>query len=338
MNSTQTIITPIKSSTQKFLEIEDIKDGIIMLMGGSCLLVLTTTAVNFGLLSEQEQDTAIYAYGSLLNSLTFSIQILIRSKRKDISSYLKLLEAQEKKITGALLKEQIQRYRKFIQETVQVNNVLEKKFYIIIPMSFLELGVSKTVGSKIKKTGNLPYPKEYIIEKAKTNLYPKRDHLFRLFNRLGLRSRQLNTQELVRLFFEIYNPGQQGQILSMPADYQTPIVKPATDFMETNLPEEIEIETPTEPATDLPSQPEEAGATEEAANQMQANPSPVNSQNNETITGNEETSPQDEIDQLVKKETPASNPQQTNNEGQPSSQNFKNKFKAIFESKQKNQL
>ena len=223
---------PIKASTQEFLEIEDIQEGIVILKDGSAVLVMSTTAINFGLLSEKEQDASIYAYGALLNSLTFPVQILIRSKRKDITSYLNLLTEQEKKLANKTLKNQLRKYHEFIESTVSLNNVLEKQFYLIIPMSSLEIGVSSTVSSKLKRgRSGLPYPKEYIIEKAKTNLYPKRDHLFRLMSRLGLRSRQLTSQELVQLFFEIYNPDIQGQVLGIPSDYQTPLVKPAATFM-----------------------------------------------------------------------------------------------------------
>jgi len=225
-------VAPIKSSTQVFLEIEDIKDGIVILKDGSCVLVIATTATNFGLLSEKEQDAVIYAYGALLNSLTFSIQILIRSKKKDITAYLNLLEEQERKITKQELRDQLKKYKEFVSTIVQVNNVLEKKFYLVIPMSFLETGLGKAVGSKTKKTDKFSYSKDFVLNKAKINLYPKRDHLFRLLNRLGLKSHQLDTQELVKLFFDIYNPDIHGQILSKTEDYQTPMVKPATNFWE----------------------------------------------------------------------------------------------------------
>lgn len=276
MNQPKSTVAPIKSSTQSFLEIDDIKDSIVILRDGSCVIILSTTAINFGLLSEKEQDAAIYAYGALLNSLTFPVQILICSKRKDISSYLRLLEEREKKTAKRVLKDQIRKYREFVESTIQINNVLEKKFYLVIPMSFLELGIGKTVGSKLKKTGDLPFPKEYILEKAKTNLYPKRDHLFRLLNRLGLRSRQLNTHEIARLFFEIYNPDTQGQVVTNAEDYQTPLVKPAASFLEVTPP-------PTE--------------TEE---EILSEPAPEKQKTEELIEEEKETLPQTQIDNLVK--------------------------------------
>lgn len=217
---------PIRASTQEHLDIEDVQDGIVILKDGSCCLVIATTAINFGLLSEKEQEATIYAYAGLLNSLTFSIQIVLRSQRKDISGYVKLVKQAEEKETKKEIKAQIEKYRQFIEETVAKNEVLDKKFYFVIPMSALELGVKQALTSAfaIKK---LPFDKNYILQKAKTNLYPKRDHILRQLARLGLKGRQLNTQELIQLFFNIYNPEISGQQLTTSEQYQRPMVEPA---------------------------------------------------------------------------------------------------------------
>ena len=199
-------IIPIRSTTQAFTEIEDIDHDIVMFADGSCSLVVTTTAVNFGLLSEKEQEAIIYAYAGLLNSLSFPIQILVRSQHKDITSYLKLLEEQEHKQKNPKLVKNISDYRAFVAATVKEKEVLDKKFYIVIPFSSLELGASTKVLFGSKKRG-LPYDKEYIYDKALTVLTPKRDHITRLLNRLGLRGKQLTSEQLTRLFFSIYNPG-----------------------------------------------------------------------------------------------------------------------------------
>jgi len=218
---------PIKSSTQQHLDIEDVLDDIVILKDGSSCLVISTTAINFGLLSEKEQDATIYAYAGLLNSLTFSIQIVMRSQRKDISAYLKLLDETEAKEMKKEIKEQIQKYRRFIQETIAKNNVLDKNFFIVIPMSALELGVKQAFTSVFGKKSGLPFEKDYILKKAKTNLYPKRDHVLRQLNRLGLKGHQVKTQELIKLFFRIYNPGAGGQQLTTSQQYQAPLVEPA---------------------------------------------------------------------------------------------------------------
>lgn len=237
---------PIKASTQEHLDIEDVQDGIAILKDGSCCLVVAATAINFGLLSEKEQDATIYAYAGLLNSLTFSIQIVVRSQRKDISGYLKLLERVEERETKKEIKEQIQKYYQFVKETVAKNNVLDKKFFLVIPMSSLELGVKQALTSAFPRKG-LPFDKDYILQRAKTNLYPKRDHILRQLNRLGLKGRQLNTQELIQLFFNIYNPETSGQQLIPSEEYQTPLVEPAMAKMEEEKPPLAEIQVETKP-------------------------------------------------------------------------------------------
>ncbi|OGG29564.1 hypothetical protein A3A63_03865 [Candidatus Gottesmanbacteria bacterium RIFCSPLOWO2_01_FULL_46_9] len=197
-------IVPIRSSTQLFTAIETVDRDIIMYADGSASLIVTTAAVNFGLLSEKEQDAIIYAYAGLINSLSFPIQILIRTQHKDVTAYLRLLEDRERKQKNPKLSHSIHDYRLFVAATVKEKNVLDKKFYIVIPFSNLELGASATVLFGSKKRG-LPYAKSYIFERALTVLNPKRDHLIRLLNHLGLRSRQLTSEQIITLFFTTYN-------------------------------------------------------------------------------------------------------------------------------------
>lgn len=219
---TQPTSAPIRATTQEFLEIEDIIDDIIILRDGSAALVIETTAVNFGLLSEEEQDALIYAYASLINSLSFPLQIAILSKRMDISSYIETIAQYEQKQENPIMKERLQRYREFILSIVKENKVLEKKFYLVVPFSCLELGVKSAFGGKKRK---LPFPKDYIVSRAKTSLFPKRDHLLRQMGRIGLKGKQLTTQELVELFYNIYNPTLTGEKLGEIAGYTKPLVE-----------------------------------------------------------------------------------------------------------------
>lgn len=199
----QTII-PIRSSSQVFTEIETIDRDIMMFVDGSCCAIVSTSAVNFGLLSEKEQDAIISAYAGLLNSLSFPIELLIRTQHKDVTAYLRLLEDQERKQKNPKLAKSIHDYRLFVAATVKEKDVLDKNFYIIIPFSSLELGASTSVLFGSKKKG-LPYAKQYIFERALTILSPKRDHILRLLNRIGLQAHQLKNEELVKLLFKSYN-------------------------------------------------------------------------------------------------------------------------------------
>ena len=196
----------IKASTQEHLDIYAIKDHLVFLKDGSAALVLKTTAINFNLLSEEEQDATIYAYAGLLNSLSFPVQILIRSQRKNISDYLNLIDIRIQSVASQKIKEQLLAYRQFVKSLVKENRVLEKKFYVIIPFSQIEMGLSKSSFNPFAKSlQKPPYELSYIAEKASTALYPRRDHIIRQFARIGLRASQLTTSDLVTLFYTIYN-------------------------------------------------------------------------------------------------------------------------------------
>src|SRR3989344_3713305 len=206
-------VTPIRATTQEFLELEDIRDDLVMADNGSCVLIIETTAVNFGLLSEKEQEALIYAYSGLLNSLSFPIQLYLRSKHKDISAYLKKLEEAQMTQTNPLLSQRIKQYRDFIATTVKERNVLDKKFYIVIPFSALELGVANF--SPLTRKSGLPMAKDQILSRAKTLLIPKRDHLLRQLNRLGLKGYHLSTQKLIELFHDIYNQESEMNVVDV---------------------------------------------------------------------------------------------------------------------------
>lgn len=197
----------VRASTQEHLDIYTIKDHLIFLKDGSVALVMQTTAINFGLLSEEEQDATIYSYAALINSLSFPVQILIRSTRKDVSEYIDLLDSRIQEVQSQKIKETVIKYRQFIKSLVKENRVLEKRFYVIVPFSTLELGLTTTTFNPFAPTPQKPpFDLDYISDKASLALYPKRDHLIRQFARIGLKVRQLTTPELITLFYNIYNP------------------------------------------------------------------------------------------------------------------------------------
>lgn len=216
---------PIKASTQEFLGIEDIKEGIVILKDGSCCLVIKTSAVNFGLLSLDEQEAIIFAYAAFLNSLSFPLQILIASKRMDVSSYLDRLSRLEEKEPSGKIRSQIRKYYQFILGLIKENKVLEKSFYLVIPFSSFELGVKSAV-TLFPTKKRLPFPKEYILSRAKTALYPKKDHVLRQLGRMGLKGDTLSTQKLIELFYELFNPEvSQEEKIAENAFFEAPIVE-----------------------------------------------------------------------------------------------------------------
>lgn len=207
--------SPVKASTQSFIEIEEIKDDVVLMKDYSAATVIEVGAVNFWLLSTEEQSSMIYAYSELLNSLSFPVQILIVSKKIDVSSYLEYLDDKINKQSAEILKNRMVGYREFIKSVVKRNSVLEKRFFFVVPFSPLEMGISGTNPGSMNK--------EYIFSRAKTALYPKRDNLLRLIAKIGLNGSILQRQELTELYYNLYNPSATGRRLA-PIESYTDVV------------------------------------------------------------------------------------------------------------------
>jgi len=198
----------ITAYTQDLLPLADIVDGIVIYKNGGAALIMESTSLNFGLLSEREQEAVIASYAGMLNSFNFPVQIVVRSQKKDISKYMDYLDVAQTKIKIAKLSNIMQDYRLFVEEAIKKKNVLSKRFYIVVPFSPYELGLTKSVSVTFFSSKNtlLPFPKSYVIRKAKISLLPKRDHLMRQAGRLQLKLKPLSNLDTIRLFYDIFNP------------------------------------------------------------------------------------------------------------------------------------
>lgn len=191
-----------RATTQKFIEVTDIIDDVVLLSGGQACLIMETTATNFSLQSIEEQQSRILSYAALLNSLSFPIQILIVSRKLDISSYIGLLEHEAAKNQNPALSSQIRQYKDFISQIVRVNTVLDKNFYIIVSFSLLEKGATGV--NEIKN-------KDAFLNDAKLSLHSKAQSVTQELLRVGLKSKTLQKDELIKLFFEMYNSGEAAK-------------------------------------------------------------------------------------------------------------------------------
>ena len=133
----------------------------------------------------------------------------------DVSSYLDYLDGKINQQPEELIKTRLRSYKDFIKAVVKKNTVLEKRFFFAVPFSTLEMGVSGVNTKSLNK--------EYVFSRAKTSLYPKRDHLIRLLSKIGLRASVLQKQELTELFFNLYNPSSTGRRLA-PIESYTDVV------------------------------------------------------------------------------------------------------------------
>ncbi len=199
---------PITATTQSLLPLVDIVDGLVIYNNGGASQIMESTSLNFGLLSEREQEAVIASYAGMLNSFNFPVQIVVRSQKKDISKYMDFLTVAQERVKVPKLAAIMADYKEFVNEAIKKKNVLSKKFYIIIPFSPYELGITKSVAVSFSPNRNstLPFPKSYVVRKAKISLYPKRDHVIRQAGRLQIKIKPLSDRELVYLFYDIFNP------------------------------------------------------------------------------------------------------------------------------------
>ena len=211
----------IHATTQKFTEIVDFADDIVILEGSNACMIIEITASNFALLSKREQDSRIFAYAGMLNSLSFPVQILIRNRRMDISSYIKELESIITSTKNEQLATYIEYYSAFVKEMVTVNVVLNKSFYIIVPFSSLEMGVTGAAQAQQKKQSQ----KDSFIEAARKTLTNKANSLLGQLQKFATSARVLEKEDLIKLFYEIYNEDTEVDIDQMQAGADAPFIK-----------------------------------------------------------------------------------------------------------------
>lgn len=185
-----------KAPTQTFLEIEDIKDGILILKDGSLRGILAVSSINFELKSEEERMGIIYGFQNFLNSLEFPIQILIQSRRLNITGYIDKLKELEKKQPNELLRYQTREYWKFIESLVAGGNIFTKNFFVIVPYFLGEIYTGKKAITLSKDA----------FEKAKFQLWQRMEFVANGLKACGLRSAPLSTLEIIELFWSLYHP------------------------------------------------------------------------------------------------------------------------------------
>jgi hypothetical protein len=206
-------ITGQDNSTQDFVPIKEIKNGTVILKDGSMRSILMVSSINFGLKSADEKTAIILAFQNFLNSIDFSIQIFIESKRLDIKPYLHTLEERMNEQTNELLKIQIKEYIEFIKFFTDNHNVMTKSFFVVIPYSpaivqisgsnFISGLLGKKKSPQNKKNGEINQFEEN-LEQLNLRINVVKGNL----NRIGLRSEILGTEELIELYFKIFNPGE----------------------------------------------------------------------------------------------------------------------------------
>jgi type IV secretory pathway VirB4 component len=201
------------SASQEFVPIQEIRDGTVVLKDGSLRAILMTSSVNFALKSEDEQVALLGQFQHFLNSLDFSIQIFIQSRRLDIRPYVALLEDLYKAQTTDILKLQTKEYIEFIKNFTNNSEIMTKGFFVVIPYSpaFLH-GKTKGFGlgflsGKEKKSSADSEEQREEFEEMQSQLAQRIDVVEQGLSRTGIRTTRLGTEELIELYYKLFNPG-----------------------------------------------------------------------------------------------------------------------------------
>lgn len=187
----------IRNSTQGFVPISEVRNGIIILNDGSMRALLSSTSLNLSLKSEDEQVGVITGFQNFLNSLDFNIQIFLQSKKLDIRNYISLLREREGEIKEDLLKIQIKEYIEFIQKFTEEQNIMTKSFYIVVPYD-----IPSVVGNGGKRMSDIEFVKN------ENQLMQRVSVVISGLSSLGLTIKQLDTEKAVELFYKLFNPNE----------------------------------------------------------------------------------------------------------------------------------
>lgn len=211
-------MSDIKNQTQSFVPIQEVRDGIVILKDGSMRAILMTSSVNFALKSEDEQKSIIYQFQNFLNSLNFDIQIFVQSRNLDIRPYLSLLQDRLKVQTDDLMKIQIKEYMQFVRTFTEQANIMTKRFFIVIPYTPVNVNLKRASGgffaSKDKVKENKIIADAFA--ESRTQLAQRIDVVLSGVARTGVRTVQLGTEEVIEVFYQLFNPGEAEKPLVMP--------------------------------------------------------------------------------------------------------------------------
>jgi len=196
------------ASTQRYLDISEIKDDVVIMKDGSLRAVLLCSSINFALKSEDEQNALISAYVGFLNSIDFPLQVVMQSRRLNIEDYLNRLKDAEKEQKNDLLRIQIADYRSFVGELVELGQIMAKRFYVVVPYSPLSnqrKGFFARLGEALSPALSVKLREEMFKEK-KRDLMLRVNHVSSGLASMSVQAIQLDSQGLIELYYNVYNP------------------------------------------------------------------------------------------------------------------------------------
>jgi len=204
------------ASAQKFVPIKEIRSGVVVMKDNSLRALFLVSSLNFALKSQDEQDAILLQFQNFLNSLEFPIQISIQSRDLNIRPYLATLEERHKEQTNDLMKIQTREYIDFIKGFVENINIMKKNFFVVVPYNTAAIKIKgvKNIFKKKKKVTKSASIKEK-FEEGRSQLEQRLSVVEQGLTRTGLRVARLGTEELVELYYKMFNPGELGKPKSL---------------------------------------------------------------------------------------------------------------------------
>ena len=202
------------ATTQEFVPIENIRDGIVIVKDGGMRAIVLASSLNFSLKAEDEKTAILAQFQDFVNSLDFSIQIFMQSRKLDIRPYLALLENQKKGQTNSLMKMQIQEYVGFIKAFTENTNIMKKSFFVVIPYTHAILRSKSGGFMNSNKNSDKTADNEDFVEQ-RTQLEQRVSVVEQGLTRCGVRVARLGTEEIIELFYKIFNPGDTEKPIQM---------------------------------------------------------------------------------------------------------------------------
>ena len=191
------------TTTQEFLELEEIREGMVVLKDRTVRGVMLVSSQNFALKSDEEQDAVIAQFQSFLNSLDFSVQIVVQSRKLNLTGYLDQLKELEVNQKNDLLKALTQDYHAFVERLIAGSSIMTKNFFVVVPFSLLETVSLDSQRHIPKITGGLS---DDDLQRMKTQLWQRMEFVALGLRRMGLKVAPLNSEELIELFWSWHHP------------------------------------------------------------------------------------------------------------------------------------
>ncbi len=128
------------NAVQDWLQFESIfENGIIKLKDSSYIKIIKVYPINYNLKTELEKEAILDSYKRFFQSCNFNLQVLIQSKKEDLSKNINKI----KKLSNNI--EISKKYIEYIQNLNKSKKSSNKNFYIIIKSFTLDQNINKNI-------------------------------------------------------------------------------------------------------------------------------------------------------------------------------------------------